>query len=404
MMMRVAVIFVGVFILAGICHAQPVGDARRGEQVRAAEGFAAANLREQVLKMPVGRNMAVGDLLKRPGGAEALARALQNAKEMGGTRWVDANTVQVQLEISGSQLADLLIADAREHPGQSPLSAAELTERLGDWGKLNFVAVGSSAGGEGIESARPGAGPWSGVDEGTRRRAIAAARADAMRKMLDGISDIAVTDTLRVGDCVARGKIVDALGVWFDAQPVTRVEFLDDLKVSVTVAVSPGSLSDAFRSAVTSDKEFSRDINVDWNRVGQEIMMRAGPAIGVGVVSPASTAISPVGLVLPISPPEWADTLIESEATGTEGSSPLKVARAAEGVAIGKLREKFLALRVGDMTLGEAVKADPRFAEAVNQVMLRAHTYKVDYRADGSVLVRVSLDLRNAWEELRGNQ
>jgi hypothetical protein len=304
----------------------------------------------------------------------------------------------VQLEISGSQLADLLVQDAREHPDQSPLSAVELARRLGDWDKLTFSAVGSSAGGAAIESARPNSGPWSQVDEMTCRRAIAAARQDALRKMLDQVSGITLTNSLKIGDAVARAKIADALAIWFNQQPVMRVEFLDDLRVSVTVAVTPASLSAEVQSAVSLDKEFSGGISVDWNRVQRDISNHTGPVIGTA--SAAASATAPAAFTLPSSPPEWADTLIESEATATQGASPLKVARAAEAVAIGKLREKFLALRIGDITLAQAAKADPQFAQGLDRVMLRAHTYKVDYRADGSVLVRVSLDLRNVWDEL----
>lgn len=71
---------------------------------------------------------------------------------------------------------------------------------------------------------------------------------------------------------------------------------------------------------------------------------------------------------------------------------------------MGQLREKFLALHVtAQTTLADAVASDPQIAQAVNRAMLHAHTYKVDYRADGSVLTRVSLDLRDAWDELRSN-
>ena len=35
--------------------------------------------------------------------------------------------------------------------------------------------------------------------------------------------------------------------------------------------------------------------------------------------------------------------------------------------------------------------------------MLHARITKVDYRADGSVLARVTLDLQAAWDELRTN-
>jgi hypothetical protein len=54
-----------------------------------------------------------------------------------------------------------------------------------------------------------------------------------------------------------------------------------------------------------------------------------------------------------------------------------------------------------DLTIDQAIKQDPRIGEAVNRALLRARVYKVDYRADGSVVVRMSIDSRELWEEFR---
>jgi hypothetical protein len=52
------------------------------------------------------------------------------------------------------------------------------------------------------------------------------------------------------------------------------------------------------------------------------------------------------------------------------------------------------------LSIGEAAKQDPRIADAVDRVLLRARIYKVEYRADGSVMVRMMIDSRDLWYEL----
>jgi hypothetical protein len=346
-------------------------------------------------------------LLSRTGDDTLLSQALQNAQSVGGPRWVDDHTCQVRLEISGSELADLLVKEAREHPERSPLTPDELRRRLDAWNKMTFFAVGSSAEGESIELAGPHyvVGAWSEVDETTRRRTVAAARRDAVQNILGTVSDIPLSPTFKVQDALARKAIMDRVCDFLNHQPVTRVEFLDDLRVSITLSTTPASFGTALQSAVMGDSKFSHDAAIDWKSVQAEIVNRVGPTAGTAWATPAgstTTPAAPTAVILPSSPPDWADTQIESEATSSEGATRLKIARAAEAVATAKLREKFLALKVGKITLAGAAKADPELAKAVNRVMMHAHTYKVDYRADGSILVRVSLDLRNAWEELTG--
>jgi hypothetical protein len=214
-----------------------------------------------------------------------------------------------------------------------------------------------------------------------------------------------MSPTLKVQDALARKPINDRVSDFLNHQPVTRVEYLDDLRVSITLSTTPASFGTALQSAVMSDIRFSHDADIDWKSVQAEIVNRVGPTAGTAWATPAgatTTPAAPTVVILPSSPPDWADTQIESEATSSEGATRLKIARAAEAIATIKLREKFLALKVGKITLGDAAKADPQLEQAVNRVMMHAHTYKVDYRADGSILVRVSLDLRYAWEELTG--
>jgi hypothetical protein len=81
------------------------------------------------------------------------------------------------------------------------------------------------------------------------------------------------------------------------------------------------------------------------------------------------------------------------------GVNRLKAARAAEDVALAQLRKKIDALSLGDSTVGQAAKADPRIERAVAGVVRRAPTSRVQYGAD-SANVRVSLDLGLLWREI----
>ena len=82
----------------------------------------------------------------------------------------------------------------------------------------------------------------------------------------------------------------------------------------------------------------------------------------------------------------------------------VKMGRAAEARAVANIREQFLALHINaHSTLGEVAKSDPQLNKAIDRSLLQAHTFKVEYLADGSVKVRVSLTLHDAWDALRAD-
>jgi hypothetical protein len=66
-----------------------------------------------------------------------------------------------------------------------------------------------------------------------------------------------------------------------------------------------------------------------------------------------------------------------------------------------ELRKQIDGLAIGSTTLGEAAKQNAGIERALGQAMSRARTYKIDYLPDGSVNVKVSLDARDLWDELR---
>jgi len=53
------------------------------------------------------------------------------------------------------------------------------------------------------------------------------------------------------------------------------------------------------------------------------------------------------------------------------------------------------------LSVAAAEKRNPRVAEAVTRALDQAKTYKVEYEPDGSAKVKVSLELREVWHEIR---
>src|SRR5687768_5296009 len=91
-------------VLAGsIAHAQ-LPDPRR-DQVAAATARAVDRLRAQISTEQLGRGVTVGDVLRSTGGTDNFVKTLQRAQMIGGPRWLDDQTCQVRLEITGPRVA-----------------------------------------------------------------------------------------------------------------------------------------------------------------------------------------------------------------------------------------------------------------------------------------------------------
>ncbi|MGB7158253.1 MAG: hypothetical protein WBD40_09325, partial [Tepidisphaeraceae bacterium] len=105
---------------------------------------------------------------------------------------------------------------------------------------------------------------------------------------------------------------------------------------------------------------------------------------------------------LPSLPPVWTNRQIEAEGSAAVAGSKLKCARAAEAEAAKNLVAQIDPLSLTtDLTIAQAAERDPRVRDAVNRATARARTYKVEYDTDGGARVRVQLDLRDVWDELR---
>lgn len=372
-------------------------------QVQAATTDAAANLREQVLQTALGDRLRVADFLQQTEAQDELSQLLQSAQPVGGARWVDGDTCQVRLEIPANKVSALLSNIAGDPHRHAPLGPGQLKSSLKDWKRLQFCAVGSSAGGDIIAQARPRdeGSRWSTVSDSARRSAVAEARTDAAHHLVESMNDIALTGEVHASEALAHPAIADHLNHWLQRQPVTRIEFHDDLHVTVTLGIAPRSLAAAFKSAVDADRSFKLDHPIDWDHVRSAIAgLPASVQGSASVAAQASTTLP--SIVLPLQPPDWVDQQLQAEATATGAGSRLKIGRIAEARAVASIRDQILALHVdAHTTLGEAAKSDPQLSSAIDRTLLEAHTSKVDYLTDGTVKVRVTLDLQQAWDQLR---
>ncbi len=221
---------------AFLSAAPPAADREplRIAQIQAATDDATDNLRTQLLQT----NLNPSDL--------------SAAKPIGGPRWIDDHTCQMQLELTSSN-------------------------------KQTFTAVGSSVAGDQVDSVRPlePLGPWSAVDDASRKTAIAAAQQDAINHLLDRLA------TTPLADALARPAIRTRLVEFLRRQPATKVEFADDLSVSLTIRPYGKSVISTLHDILVAPYA-----KIDWKTI-EPIAAHLGPAIGRSIAVSAATVRSP---------------------------------------------------------------------------------------------------------------
>jgi hypothetical protein len=378
------------------------GQDDRREQISAATARAVEGLRMQIAAEPIGRNLTVGDLLKATNGAATLGKTLARAQMIGGPRWIDEQTCQVQLEISGPRARGALVQIATTHEKKSPIAANVLEMRLREWDSRTFSATGTSTGATAIENVRPveDGVAWQRVSDESRQQAIAAARRQAAASVIDQIKPIKLDETT-VGQVLTDPHVRSAIEEWVASRPVTQVEFRDDLQVRVTVATPADELFAAFRAAGEKSDALAKLDESVWSRLRNDFAASVSPtsrgsARAGAAVNPAAAPALEIA-----TPPPWVNEQHSADGASAAHKSPLKCARAAEADAQARLRTQIEKLPLSNgRSVGELAAQEPRFAEAVDRAIARARPTKVDYQSDGSARVRVTLDLQTVWEEI----
>ncbi|HEY2585582.1 MAG TPA: hypothetical protein VGI81_07455 [Tepidisphaeraceae bacterium] len=377
----------------------------RNPQVDAATADAIEGLKAQVLAAHIRADLTVEDLIEKVGGREELDKTLRGAERIGGARWLGDQAVQVRLSIDGSRIAKTLLALTHAHAKESPIPPDALQRQIKWWGDRIFSATGTSTSAGEIARLRPppSARAWWSVSDADRRKALLAARDNAVDHVIESISPIQVIQGKTLGEALADPEAGKAARGWLEGQPVQSVKFGDDLTVRLTLAVPSDGLWETLRSAL--GRQHGVPVPAaegDWNRIRDQVNARAADATGVGLVQPG--AARPAGraaATLPAQPPDWVNQILQAQATAPQSGSPLHTARKGEALAIEKLRDQINQLPLaGGTTVGAAAGRDPAIEQAVAKSLTRARPYQVDYGSKGEVTVHVSLRLANLWSEL----
>jgi len=385
------------------------------EKVAAANEAAAGALCASIGRITLAKDVTVDQFLARTGGTEQFMNTLREAELLGGPRWLDDQTCQVRVEITGRRVAYALLQIAASNPKKSPVPAEALAVRLGEWERRTFSATGSSTGAAEIEDLRPReeAAAWRGVTDEQRRQAVAAARQDAVRKAIQSVETVKLPGGTAVGEVLAAPAVRERVEAWLATRPVTGVAFRDDLKVNVQLSAPPAQFLDAIRKAVGADADEQA-----WQAVLREFEQRLNGPLGEAQVGggPNEKRPAPVAnnnnafpaqggrgaVALPVLPPAWTNDQLDAEGVAPRTGSKLKDARAAEADARDKLSAQVGALPLGDgLTIAAAADRDPEVGRAVSRALRGARTSRVDYRPD-DVGVRMGLNLRDLWQELAG--
>lgn len=380
----------------------------RQEQIDAATTDAVTKLMADISTVQLTDQLSIGALVAQTDSRDAFRAVVRQANQIGGVRWLDGQTAQVQLEIGGDQIEAEVRRLVRIHSDKLKVTAAELEPALVQLARKTFVATGSSTTVAVIENVKPaGQDAWVGVDEESRRAAIAAAKDQAVDSVLDSIRDVRLSDGRTMGsllsasDSTVRLRLREHLAT----RPVTSVKFHESREVEVTLSAPPVETFAVIRNALIETGSANLT-DAEWDRLRREFLEDISAATGRGVIPRAEMALPIQPQVeLPQQPPIWVGDMLDVQGTAEPTETKLKTARAAERQALADLRAQVLELPLTpDLKIGEAASKDPDIAAAVDRAIARARTYKSDYYADGRVVVRTSLDLRDVWEQLHQRQ
>ncbi len=400
-----------IFVLCLAQLAAAAEDAARA-QVRAATNDAVANLLEEVSRVPLTRNLSVGEFVRRTNSADELAKVLQRSQQIGEPRWIDDHTCQIELQISGPLVAQALKRAAASNPRRSPISLGDLDRAVKAWDQRSFTATGAATSKLPLARARPRPqiglqrDPWWDLPDAVREQTVTAAKVDAARRSLSSVRGIRLTSKSTLGDLLAIKEINEGMQRWMVAQPAASVDLRDDLEAEVELTVNPADAFATLQLLSTKQTDVAVPANdKEWSKVRDEFEQMLPAPIGRAVANPAAAQAGPKPLGLPQRPPAWVSKRLEASGSGAPARTKLLAARAAEAAAEAKLHKQIEELQWGPkITLAQAAKDDPRIEKAIIRAIARSKIGKADYHADGSADVAVYVDLDALWQELRDSE
>lgn len=351
----------------------------RAAQVAAATVAAKERLANDLLDEPLGRGVTVGDFFDAMRARDRFEQLIASAEPVGQPRWIDPTTCQVRVDLSAGLVAEMMLTLALADPHLTPIPYVTLENRLRGWQRQSFSATASSITWQrAMDLPPPSASGWVGVSRESRLAALQAARDDAARRFVSQLESTGDPEISALLSDEARRR---DLGRWVTEQPLSAVSYRPDRTVEVAMALAPQAMPGVAGRTVP----FPRVVTGRSDAVDQVEASRAGAA---------------AEMFVPAAPPPWAAELLDAEATAANGDQPLKTARTAERSAGEALRAKIGQLAWGSGTIADALPTDPALSDAVDRAVAAARVSGVEYRADGSVRVRLSLHGRVLWAEV----
>jgi hypothetical protein len=399
--------FTTILLLSLLAATATAGEDRRRDQIQAAHVDALASMMDTVRATRVQGDLTVGQFLDRTGGDESLRQSLQRkVQQIGATRWPNPETCQVQLEVSGGEVAAALVTIATDQPDRSPLPAEALRKALAGWEARTFSASGAAMTPEQAGELRPGPEQplWLSVPEADRKAAVQAAQFDAGRRAIEELDDVPLGGGKTVSDALQLPEVRKTVQDWLAGRPVVDIRFGEDGEVLVTLAAPAEEMWSVFRGAISAQNEIPvPQDEAGWQRLHDAVVARLKMPTGRGAVADRRERPErPVVWALAAQPPKWVGEQMNAEGVATGGSASLLLARAAEARATDDLRARVKKLPLSDgRTIGDAAAADRQVAAAVERGLRRARTSKVDYSARDTAKVTIGLDLRYVWQELQ---
>ena len=387
------------------------------DTVSAATNKAVSNLYDAIAPLPLSAAQTVGQYLKANNLEDDFLVALRHADQIGGPRWIDEYTAQVRLEIPVARVTYALKQYAASRPRTSP--TPDQIERISkEWPRQVIGATGSSTSSERLANLRPPSGPWRDVPEKVREEALQEARGDAVENAMKSVDRVRINPEKTLGDAFVVPEIGKAVGDWLAARPVTEVDFdqasggsRQKLVVKVSLGVDPEEYFGQVRSALEGQQAISPPKSEeDWERVRQDFLAAFRGAVGraTAKVDPPTSDNPRVKPFVPQvrQAPTWVNDVVSAEGTasagGTTAAAKLRARQKAEAEARDSIWDRIESLQLDNgVTVGQAMKQDPRLAAAVRRAIDRTRPTKTEYRSDGTVVVRMAYDLRDVWDEVR---
>jgi hypothetical protein len=394
------------FILAAVLAARGAvaGDDSRQAVIAAAVDSASQGLLNQIDSQAIVPGLTVGQFLNQTGGREELRSDLEKSDPVGGPRWLDEHTCQIRLQVSGTEVVADLANIAAHHRDRTPIAAMTIPNVAGQLGSQWFSATGASTSSS-VAPMPPADSAWINVPVEVRSRAVADANADAVRTVLVSVAQIDLTPEHPLAEALSIPSIRHSLTEWVASRPVTAVEYRqtspEQLQVQVTLAADSRDFFEQLKTAVIAQGGLSTPTDeLGWTAVREQIISRMQAP--VGVASPTTLPVMTATVRLPAEPPAWTRDMAEATGTGGPSNRQLLASNAAKADAMTQLHKKVYALPLtAQQTISQAAEADPHFALAVDRAIESgARQYKAIYNPDGTVEVRVSLDLRYVWNSI----